>query len=167
MSLQAYATRQYDYLALQNTKSRGETRLGLALFSDTTAGKITTGVQKLAQRWLLEFFTAAGSMPGIPTRGNNFIKDAQSGGFRTQLDVTTSFAAADMLISRNLNAEETDDMPPDERFGSAVLQNVFAAPSLNVSASSGTTAVYLNMTVKITSRAGTNYEIILPVETLP
>jgi hypothetical protein len=167
MSLSDYATRQYDYLALQNTKPKGEAQLSLALFSPTTSGKITAGVQKLAQRWLLEFFTETGSMPGLPERGNTFIQTARVGGFRTELNVRTAFAAAGMTIGQNLRAEEDDTMPPDERYGSATLQSVAAIPGAAVNAKSGTTIVYLNMVVQLASLAGDVYDLIVPVETLP
>jgi hypothetical protein len=167
MSLQDYAQRRYDYLALQNVKSKGDSLLGLALFSADTSGKICVGVQKLAQRWLLEFVTIRGSMPGMPDRGCNFMKTALSGGFRTRRNVGAAFAAADLVIRRNLLAEEYADMPADERFGSSELLNFNIVPSAAVDQKSGTTAVYLNMSVKINSAAGSNYTVIFPVETLP
>ena len=167
MSLQDYAQRRYDYLALQNVKRKGDSLLGLALFNEDTSGKICVGVQKLAQRWLLEFLTEAGSMPGLPTRGCNFMTTARSGGFRTRLNVGSAFASADMLIRRNLLAEEYTEMPTDERFGSAALINFEILPTTNADQKSGTTAIYLNMSVKINSAAGTEYTVIFPVETLP
>ena len=167
MSLQDYATRQYDYLTLQNTKPAGEALVGLELFNQNTSGKITVGIQKLAQRWLLEFFTETGSMPGLPERGNLFMAAARSGRFRTEPDVRLAFASASMFIGRNLRAEEDDTMPPDERFDRAELQNVTVIPGAEVSATTGTSAIYLNMTVKITSLSGNVYNLILPVETLP
>lgn len=167
MSLQDYAQRRYDYLALQNIKSKGDSLLGLALFSADTSGKICVGVQKLAQRWLLEFLTARGTMPGLPDRGCDFMATALSGGFRTRRNVGAAFAAADLVIRRNLLAEEYTDMPADERFGSAELLSFDITPSATVNQKSGTTAAYLNMSVKINSAAGSNYTVIFPVETLP
>jgi hypothetical protein len=69
MALIDYARRKYDFLSLQNVNTARETKLGLALYSEDTAGKLCVGIQKLAQRWLLEFLTEIGSMPGLPTRG--------------------------------------------------------------------------------------------------
>jgi len=167
MSIQDYATRRYDYLALQNVKAKGNSLLGLALFDEKTSGKICTGIQKLAQRWLLEFLTELGSMPGAPTRGCEFMAAARRGGFRTRLDVASTFGTADMTLRRNLLAEETPDMPADERFGAAELLDATVAPTFAVDQRSGTSIVYLNMRVKITSAAGTDYTVIFPVETLP
>ncbi len=172
MSLKDYAQRKYDYLALQNVQLKGDNQLGMELFNADTSGKICAGVQKLAQRWLLEFLTETGSMPGLPTRGSIFMQLARTGGFRTRRNVETAFAAADMDITRNLRQEETTDMPADERFGAATLVSAAVMPGdLEVFDQSAfeasTSAVYLNITVKIISAAGTDYTIIFPVETLP
>jgi hypothetical protein len=72
-----------------------------------------------------------------------------------------------MNIRRNLQAEETSDMPDDERFADAELLNAAVLPGENVSQNSGTTAVFLTLGVKITSLAGDSREIILPINTLP
>jgi len=167
MSLQDYAQRRYDYLALQNVKPTGDSKLGLELFNSQTSGKICVGAQKLAQRWLLEFMTDKGSMPGLPNRGCNFMQTARTGGFRTRLNVETTFSSADMQIRRTLLAEEYDGMPADERFGKAELLGATVLPGFAADQKSGTSAVFLSMQVKITTAAGTEYNIIFPVETLP
>jgi hypothetical protein len=167
MALSDYVNRRYDYLALRNTTGPGERKLGLELFNADTSGQITAGVQKLAQRWLLEFLTERGSIPGLPNRGSGFMKAARIGGFRTQINVQTEFALADMNITRNLRAEEPADMPDDEKFGSAVITNIGILPGYAVSDTSGTTAVFLTLGVKITSLAGNNADIVFPIEILP
>lgn len=167
MALSDYANRKYDYLGLQNTVGPGDRRLGLELFNKETSGKLTTGVQKLAQRWLLEFMTETGSMPGLPARGTNFMRTARTGGFRTPVNVRTAFALADMLIKKNLTAEETTAMPRDERFKSAEITNVAILPGFDVSQKSGSTAVFLTLGVKITSLAGDSREVVLPIEIMP
>lgn len=167
MSLQDYATRRYDYLAVQNTKPHGDSLLALELFNSETSGKICVGVQKLAQRWLLEFLTETGSMPGLHERGCDFMRVARTGGFRTKLNVEAAFASADMLIRRNLLAEEYENMPDDERLDSVVLLSANVLPTNLVSDKSGTTIIYLNMRVKVISRAGDEHVVIVPVETLP
>ena len=167
MALSDYVNRKYDYLGLQNTVGPGDRRLGLELFNKDTSGKITTGAQKLAQRWLLEFMTEIGSMPGLPRRGSSFMRTARTGGFRTPLNVRTEFAVADLNIRNNLRAEETDAMPDDERFGTAEITNVAILPGFDVSQKSGTTAAFLMLGVKITSLAGDAREIVLPIEIVP
>ena len=106
-------------------------------------------------------------MPGLPSRGCDFMPIAQTSGFRTRLTVSTTFSSSEMTIRRNLAAEEYEGMPDDERIASAELLSFTVIPDATVSRNSGTTAVYLNMSVKINSVAGTNHTVILPVETLP
>ena len=171
MALADYVNRKYDYLALQNTTAvtvgRRDRKLGLELFNKNTSGAITTGIQKLAQRWLLEFMTERGSMPGLPNRGTNFMRAARTGQFRVPINVRAQFASANIAIRRNLRAEETNTTPDDERFADAELLNVAILPGFDVSQASGTTAAFLSLGVKIISRSGDSREIILPIEIVP
>jgi hypothetical protein len=171
MALSDYVNRKYDYLALQNTTAvtigRRDKKLGLELFNSKTSGAITTGIQKLAQRWLLEFLTEVGSIPGLPNRGTNFMRAARTGQFRVPINVQAQFAAANILVNRNLKAEETENTPDDERFADAELLNVAILPGFDVSQASGTTAAFLSLGVKITSQAGDSREVILPIEIVP
>lgn len=171
MSLIDYVNRKYDYLALQNTTAavvgRRDRKLGLELFNKTTSGAITTGAQKLAQRWLLEFMTESGSMPGLPNRGTNFMRAARTGQFRVPINVRAQFAAANMVVARNLRAEETNTTPLDEQFADAELLNVAILPGYDVSQASGTSAAFLSLGVKIISQAGDTREIIFPIEIVP
>lgn len=155
MSLQDYVNRKYDYLALQNVRPAGNSKLGLELFNSQANGQLCVGIQKLSQRWLLEFFTALGSMPGKPDRGSTFMPDVQSGQLLNALNVATAFEAASIGIRRNLQNEEYDDMPPDERFDSADILSIAILPG------------YLELSVQLNSRAGSSREIILPVATIP
>jgi hypothetical protein len=171
MALADYVNRKYDYLALQNTTAKTvgtrEKKLGLELFNKTTSGQLTTGVQKLAQRWLLEFMTELGSMPGLPNRGTNFMRAARTGQFRVPLNVQAEFAVAEINIRRNLSAEETANMPDDERYADSEVLNIAILPGYDVSEASGTSAVFLSLGVRITSRAGDTREVILPIEIVP
>jgi hypothetical protein len=155
MSLQAYANRKYDYLALRDVKNIVNARLGLELFNSRDNGQICTGIQKLSQRWLLEFMTEAGSMPGRPDRGSGFMTAARQGRILNALGATAAFESAAIAIRRNLQNEETPEMPDDERFLSTELLAVAILPG------------YLQLRVKINSLAGNNREIILPVSVLP
>lgn len=155
MSLADFANRKYDYLALQNVNTAKDTQLGLVLYAEDNSGRICTGIQKLAQRWALEFLTEKGSMPGLPDRGSDFMTLVRQGRMRTQLDVTQNFYAANLRLRVTLQNEEYEDMPDDERFDDAELLSVAILPG------------YLNMRVMITSRAGDERAVILPVATLP
>ena len=155
MSLQDYATRKYDYLGLQNTSQTRETRLGLALFTADNNGQICVGAQKLAQRWLLEFMTETGSMPGTPDRGCSFMRAVRQGSLRSQVEVAALFSSANASIQDNLQAEEYDGMPDDERFVGADLLSVSVLPGS------------MQLSVKINSLAGESRAVIVPVSTLP
>jgi hypothetical protein len=155
MSLADYANRKYDFLAFQNVNTTKESKLGLALYSEDTSGKLCVGIQKLAQRWALEFLTEKGSMPGLSARGCEFMTLVRQGRLRTQLDVAQSFYASAIRIRSTLRAEEYDGMPDDERFSDAELVSVAILPG------------YLNLRIMIMSNAGDERAIILPVETLP
>lgn len=167
MALIDYANRKYDYLALQNTNPNRKSRLGLELFNADTSGAICVGVQKLAQRWLLEFMTEVGSMPGLPDRGCEFMRAARTGKFLTKRHVETEFVRANVDVRRNLRAEEYTDMPDDERFESAELVNAVVVPENIAGSKTATSAAYLNITVKINSVAGDSRQVIVPIEALP
>lgn len=155
MALSDYANRRYDFLALQNVSPDIETQLGLELFDKAGKSQICVGVQKLAQRWLLEFLTERGSMTGLPDRGCNFMTLVRQGRLRSQSDVTIAFSFAAYDVRTALAREEDDTWPADERISNAELLSVAFLPG------------YANLRVNIVSRAGTTRAIILPVATLP
>lgn len=155
MSLQDYATRRYDLLAFEGVKPDKESQLNLLLFSANNSGQICTGIQKLAQRWLLEFLTERGSMLGKPKRGCDFMRLVRTGRLRNQTDVFYAFSYAETVVRRNLREEETDAMPNDERIASAEPISISFLPG------------YAQLRLEITSLAGSTRELILPVSTLP
>lgn len=155
MAISDYANRRYDFLALQNVKPTGDNQLGLLLFADDGTSQICVGVQKLAQRWLLEFLTELGSMPGLPQRGTNFMTQVRAGILRTAADLTAAFHFAAFATRVTLSDEEDDTWPADERLADAVLESVAFLPG------------YANIKVNIYSRAGTSRDIIMPIATLP
>jgi hypothetical protein len=155
MSLADYATRKYDFLALQNPDALKERQLDMQLFSARTGGQICVGAQKLAQRLTLEFLTEIGSMPGRPNRGCNFMTRVRRGRIRTRLDIVQAFYAAALRIRTTLQAEEYVDMPPDEKLDDVELVAVTFLPG------------YLSLKVNILSVAGNSRPLILPIETLP
>jgi hypothetical protein len=155
MSLQDYAQRKYDYLGLRNVNPVKEAKLGLELFNKDSNGQICVGVQKLAQRWLLEFMTELGSMPGLPERGCDFMTYVRQGRLRAQIEVQALFSAAELDVRRNLQREEYANMPDDERLANAALTGAAILPG------------YLQIRVKINNVLGDTREIIVPVSTLP
>lgn len=155
MSIVDYANRKYDYLALRNVKRVGESQLGLALFTKEDTGQIAVGAQKLAQRWLLEFLTEIGSMPGLSNRGTNFMRKIRLGRVRSFNDMQLLFNFAEAEARLNLRNEEDDTWPLDERLKLAALTALEFLPG------------YADLTVTITSLAGTARSIIVPISTLP
>ena len=167
MALSDYINRRYDYLALRGVTAPGDALLGLELFNENTSGEICTGIQKLSQRWALEFLTESGSMTGRPDRGCNFMRAARQGLLRVPINVRTEFSAADAVIRQNLIAEETDDMPLDEQFLAAELTNFSVLPGYAVDSATGASANFLSLQVTLTSRAENNRALILPIELTP
>lgn len=154
MSLAEYADRKYDYLAFRGVKALGEAKLGLALYAEDSSGQICVGIQKLAQRWALEFLTELGSMPGLPNRGSDFMTQVRQGALRNEVDVLAAFGTANLYVGRNLRNEEYENMPADEQFEAAELTSLQFLPG------------YMNLRVMIYSRAGDSRAVILPIETL-
>jgi len=155
MSAADYANRKYDFLALRNVAPGRERQLGLALYSADTSGQICVGIQKLAQRWVLEFLTEVGSLRGREERGSSFMGAIRTRTLRTAQDVIFAFQAANLEIERQLKNEEYADMPDDERFSAAELRNVTFYPG------------YMALNVMIESVAGDARAAILPINTLP
>lgn len=121
MGVAQYTGRQYDVLAFRGATLSGPAQLTMSMFDSSTYGEICTGIQSLAQRWLLTFLTEVGTMKFKPNAGTNFMRDLRRGRFRTESDILDSFSFADLLVSEQLRAEETDQWPDDERFSSAKL----------------------------------------------
>lgn len=146
-----YAGRRVDVLALRGAQEMGEVQLQQTLFDEESAGEICTGIQKLAQRWTVEFLTEAGSMRFLPNRGCRFMTDVRFGRMHTEVDVETSFLFSMVPVGRNLQNEEDEEMAADERFASAELLAIVIQPG------------YLSLSVKINSQAGTSRKVILPL----
>lgn len=155
MSIKDYANRKYDFLAFRNVAADGEKKLGMALYAEDSGGQICVGIQKLAQRWALEFLTEAGSLRGLPNRGSSFMTALNAGRLRTEQAIIWAFISANLDIKIALRNEEYAGMPDDEKFQSADLTSVTFYPG------------YLSLHVMIESVAGSSRAVILPIDTLP
>ena len=149
-TIAAYAGRSIDLVAFQGAQESGEVLLVAALALDGGSGSIVTGIQKLAQRFLLELLTEKGSIT-YSTRGTNFMSDARLGAWRTSGDVEQSFYSALVDIRRNLILEESLTDPKDERFSSASILSVFLRDD------------GVSIRVQVTSLAGTKRVFIAPL----
>ncbi len=154
MSIADYLDRTVDVLAFQGAEPTGEVLLEQTLAQANQGGQICTGVQKLAQRFLLELFTERGSMPYLPLRGTDFLPRALRGELRNQSDVLVAFSNSLIDIRNNLQAEETGNEPLDEQYAGAVVESIAVASDL--------VKLYIN----VASRAGTTRKVILPLNTI-
>jgi len=152
MAIKDYIGRSHDLLGYQGGDTAGgEILLTQALATSDNGGQITTGIQKLAQRFLLELLTEQGSLTYLPDRGCDFMAKARLGNFLTPLDVLSSFSAALVDIRNNLEIEELESDPDDERFLDA------EAEAVTLNAGSAT------LHIRITSRAGNTRKVIAPL----
>lgn len=148
-----YAGRAIDLFIFQGAKPVGDQLIAPGF--GPGSGQITTGIQKLVQKWAILFFTELGSMEYQLELGTRFLTVASQGGIRDVLQAKSEFNLAAQQIQQTLSLleEANPDMPADEKLDSAKL----IAVSLDKAAGK------LNMTVTITSEAGTSHDVILPV----
>lgn len=146
-----YIGRTVDVAAFDGAKPTGKALLAQVLARPGQGGKIVTGIQKLVQRFLIELFTEAGTVPYHPDRGTMFLTEIRSGELRTHLDVLGAFARAVSTIQRTFAAEDKATDPPDERLESVTLDSISFEP--------GTLRLYATLT----SRAGASRPLILPI----
>jgi len=119
-----YTGRQVDVLAFDGASPSGEVLLQQVMAQPYQGGKVTAGIQKLAQRFLLCLLTEKGSCPWDVTWGTYFMTEAHLGRFQTPLDVYGAFSQALTEIQTQLTAVESETDPVDERFASAVIDSV-------------------------------------------
>jgi len=152
-----YVGRQFDLLAFRGAEPVGDVLLDQTLFGRDASGEVCTGVQKLAQRWVLHFLTIRGSMKFLPNRGTNFMSDVRRGLLRSESDVQIRFNSAAVRTRLDMQGEETEDMHPEDRL---------ATPGARL-LSLTLTRDFLSLRVEIMSLAGTSRKIILPIPFMP
>lgn len=146
-----YLGRSVDLLLYDGMRATGDTLLTPALARPGQSGAEIAGIQKLAQRFLLELLTPAGSLQYLPARGCGFMDEARQGGWRTEADVEQAFYASLLGIRRNLVGEESANDPYDERFSDARLLSV------------SVTIDQVTLTIQVTSLAGTSRTVLFPL----
>lgn len=114
-------------------------------------GYICTGIEKLVQRWLIEFCTELGSMPFQPTRGTPFFTKFKRGVLRSEIDILAEFGFASDRIFNTMLSSISPTAPDDERLESAILTETAIL------------ADQLQLTIAIRSAAGTSRQVILPI----
>lgn len=151
-----YLGRKVDVLAFAGAKPTGMQLLEQSVLRDGEGGQVCVGVQKLAQRWLIEFLTIRGSMKYKPDRGCDFMAEVRSQALRTEADVYAAFLASRSQVAANLRAEDLPTDPADERYANAELLSVVIRPDRT-----------MVLTVQITSAAGSARKVILPLSVGP
>ncbi len=152
-----YVGREFDLLAFRGAEPVGDILLDQTLFGVDAGGEVCTGVQKLAQRWVLHFLTVLGSMPFLPLRGTTFISDVRSGALRSESDVQIRFNAAAVKVRLDMQAEEDDTMNDEDRLGTPGANLLSLTLSQDL----------LTLRVEIMSLAGSSRRIILPIPFMP
>jgi hypothetical protein len=151
-----YADRTIDVLAFSGVKQSGEALLTQELFNPEQSGLVCTGIQKLAQRFILELLTDKGSMQGKPANGTGLMRAYRQGIVRSEMDAAQEWAFAVNDALANMRAEEELTDPDDERISGVELNSVAFSPGIKV-------AYY----AKLTSLAGTDRKVILPLPIIP
>jgi len=147
-----YAGRTVDYLAFDGANADKEALLTPGLLLPGQSGALTTGIQKLVQRFLLELLTEKGSLQYTPDRGTTFMTQLRLGYIRTTAQLIALFNTVELDIRNNLRLEEDFETDPaDERFKQAEL----------LSASLAGDRAYLS--IKILSQAGTSRTVVYPL----
>lgn len=151
-----YAGRTVDVFAFSGVKQDGEALLVQELFNSEQSGLVCTGIQKLTQRFVLELLTDKGSMQGKPENGTGLMRAYRQGTVRSEMDAAQEWAFAVNEALANMRAEESTTDPDDERISTVELDSVAFSPGIKV-------AYY----AKLTSLAGTDRKVILPLPIIP
>lgn len=146
-----YSNRTVDVLMFQGADVGGDKPITLSLGD---AGSVCTGLQKMSQTFTSIFLTRLGTIPSRPTFGTDFVTRLQQGAIRNERSVKSEFDTASELARRTMSTEAVDNsLPTDETLVSAVLNSF----KLDFGASK------LTLVIKLTSAAGTDAVIYLPV----
>lgn len=152
-----YIGRDFDLLAFRGAEPVGDVLLDQTLFGSDAGGDVCTGVQMLAQRWILHFLTIKGSMTFLPNRGTEFIQAARRNLLRNEADVQIRFNAAAVKVRLDMQNEETSDMNDEDRLATP------GSRLIGIELTQDT----LILRVEIFSLAGESRKIILPIPYLP
>lgn len=148
-----YVGRTVDVLAFQGKFPRaGDQRLTQSLVDASGYAYSVTGIQKLAQRFLILLLTDRSSQPyRLKARGTSFLAQGRMGLWRTTLDVAQSFAVAVLDVRRTLDAEDQASDSAEEKLGTVQLTGV----SLD--------GDQVTLRVDFRSKAGTTLRYVAPI----
>jgi len=150
-----YTGRMVDLFIFQGAKLNGD-QLILPGFDGENGGKVTSGIQKMAQTWAILFLTELGSIQYDPQIGSEFVTNFRLGLIRDETDVQTEFGLAASQVADQLALVQQGletPAPNDEILSSADLVR------FTIDRARGTLTLY----VSLTSQAGTKHDILLPI----
>jgi hypothetical protein len=138
----------YDVAAYRKSGTEYVNRLA----DEISSGDTVTGIQKLAQRYLLKLMTRRGSIPYMATEGSTFMPLIVDGGAVSEADVFAAFTAASVDVASSLAKEELATDDNSERFGAAYLQKLTV---MNGS---------LRLDIKINNKLGESIGVRVPIQ---
>lgn len=146
-----YSGRKTDLFIFEGAAVGGDRRITLDWLE---GGKLTTGLQKIAQTFALYFLTEKGSVPLLPNQGTNFITAVRLQRINTESNLQAEFALAANVAKRFMSLQaDKNKYPNDERLSAVTLLN------FTLDKNSGT----ILLKVGLTSLAGDLATIFLPV----
>lgn len=147
-----YTGRMVDLLMLQGTTSSGVAEVDLALADSDGKSYVTTGIQKISQRFLIGLMTELGSQTHEPGFGTLFMIEVKYGAANSSAKFQIAFRNAAAAIIAQQNTRLTGNEPDDEVLTEANLVSYsFPTPDRII------------MNVELTSRAGSSRVVVLPV----
>lgn len=145
-----YTGRTVDLFIAQGAQTSGNRLISLALNGDN-GGKITTGIQKAAQTFMLLLLTNKGSRPHDTNFGTRFIGTLlTSNADDSQLQLAFKDAVEDILDQQSVYLDP--DASDDEVISNIELLSI-ATPSPDV----------INLTVQLITATGESRDIVVPV----
>ena len=142
-----YTGRTIDILMMSNANFKDLVNIDMSLNDP----KITTGIQKAAQRFLSMLLTASTSSL-MPTAGSTFITRILQGTISNEEEAGLLFSQSASNIITYLDNKTGTSVPRDERIASATLENI------------SITGDTLSIEVTLTSLAGTGLTLFIPVK---
>ena len=151
-----YAGRTVDLLLLKtilNVPVAGK-RVELDVSNVSGEPMIVSGVEKMAQRYVIAFLNAMGSTKFRPDHGTDIVPRVATGLVYSIATLESAAAEANMLAARQLSMADADeDTPDDERLVSSEVTNLEFIRERS----------RIRISVKLTTAAGDSYVYIIPV----